>query len=137
MPPIYLGYSPLHMLSQKYILVYIGDAVQPCIARWTEPNMSKQLAQCCLRSEVTQQTYRHLLHRFGFRQSARPDIREEKPQKQGIWAYISSSDSFDIMVAIHRNAKPNKQGLVGTFPKTEPMQEVSVHPLVCSEKLRS
>jgi len=30
------------------------------------------------------------------------------------------------MVAIHRTAKPNKQGLIGTFPKTEPMQEVSV-----------
>jgi len=34
-----------------------------------------------------------------------------------------------MLVPPIRTAKPNKQGLIGTFPKTEPMQEVSVVPL--------
>jgi len=33
-------------------------------------------------------------------------------------------------MAIHRAAKPNRQGQIITFPKTEPMQEVSVGFLV-------
>jgi len=39
------------------------------------------------------------------------------------WGYISASDSFEMKVTI---ANSNEQGQIGTFPETEPMQQVSV-----------
>jgi len=44
--------------------------------------------------------YRALPPRVGFRQSARQDFKESKPQIQGIKAYNSASDSFEIKLTI-------------------------------------
>jgi len=54
--------------------------------------------------------YRALPPRIGFRQSTRQDFKGKKPQIQGIWAYNSAFDSFNIKLAIQKTAKANKHG---------------------------